>query len=195
MRRKGPALSSHHDSCWTLYSLVSCPSPQSGAELGPSRALSLCLAENGGGGSGTGEQCLKPNCVLSNPSAEDSSPSPSRLADKCRSRPPVCQGCLNWYQDVPGLHRPGHCLLLPAYSCCSPWPVSGCPPPSLGGAAVPLAPRGGGAQQDLSAQGNGRRAALSLKKAIQCAWPRKMWGDAEEYRQTWMHFHGNNMEG
>lgn len=79
----------------------------------------------GGGGSGTGEQCLKPNCVLSNPSAEDSSPSPSRLPDKCRSRPPVCQGCLNWYQDVPGLHRPGHCLppacLLPLQSLASLW--------------------------------------------------------------------------
>lgn len=75
--------------------------------------LCHCALQRMEKGGGTGEQLLKPNCVLSNLSTEDSSPSPSRLADKCRFRPPVCQGCLNWYQDVPGLNRPS-CLLTPA---------------------------------------------------------------------------------
>lgn len=83
--------------------------------VGLSSVTVPCKERRRGGRTGERRR-LKPNCVLSNPSAEDSPPSPSRPADKCRSRPPVCQGCLNWYQDVPGLHRPCHCLppcLLP----------------------------------------------------------------------------------
>lgn len=171
--------------------MVSCPSPQGGAELGPSRALSLCLAENGGGGSGTGEQCLKPNCVLSNPSAEDSSPSPSRLADKCRSRPPVCQGCLNWYQDVPGLHRPGHCLppacLLLLQSLASLWL-----PTSIPGST---GPRGVGASRTSPSRALVGALPSPSRRQFNVPGPGRRWGDAEKCRQARMHFHGNNTEG
>lgn len=111
--------------------------------------LCHCALQRMGRGGGTGEQLLKPNCVLSNLSTEDSSPSPSWLADKCRSRPPVCQGCLNWYQDVPGLHRPSACSLLPQ-PLASRW----LPPPPLGGTAVSTAPREAGEQQGLHLPGH-----------------------------------------
>lgn len=39
-------------------------------------------------------------------------PAPPRQADKCRPRSPA-QGCLNWYQDVPGLRPPGPAFLPP----------------------------------------------------------------------------------
>lgn len=137
---------------------------------------------------GTGEQRLKPNCVLSNLSTEDSSPSPSWLADKCRSRPPVCQGCLNWYQDVPGLHRPP-CLLTPAAATSKSLTATSTP----GRHSNATAPRGAGDQQGLRHPEYLLECHPLPRGAIQEIQPRKISKDTED--RYGVHFHMHGLEG
>jgi hypothetical protein len=135
------------------------------------------------------QQRLKPNCVLSNLSTEDSSPSPSRLPDKCRSRPPVCQGCLNWYQDVPGLRCPS-CLLTPAAVTSKSLAATST---SRTYNSVHRPKRSWRPAETSTTQYTYWSATLFLEEAVQGIQPRKTWRDTEDrYR---VHFHMHSLGG